>query len=103
MGNIVFLIVSNLAFVFPSAVAGCMRLFPEALVYGTTAAVSGVYHYLDATGTKCLVHAHVCYATLSFMDFVYAYTMIALTLLLESSFVSCSAITSQGGSSVRGK
>lgn len=87
-----FLIVSNLPFMFPAVVAWCMRMYPESLVYGFMTIISSVYHYLDQTGTRCLVSKHICLSTLHFLDFVYAYSMIGLTtsIWLHSSSVSMS-------------
>lgn len=73
------LVVSNLPFLFPSVVAGVMRLYPEALIYLFMAVISSLYHYLDQTGVKCLWSTHMCYSTFHFLDFVYAYSMIGLT------------------------
>jgi hypothetical protein len=73
------LIVSNLPFIFPAVVAGFMRMYSEALVYLFMTFISSFYHYLDQTGVSCIISTHICYSTLHFLDFVYAYSMIGLT------------------------
>ena len=57
-----------------------MRMYAESLVYALMTIISGLYHYLDQTRTACLIHNHMCLPTLHFLDFVYAYSMIALTV-----------------------
>lgn len=85
-----FLIVSNLPFIFPAVVSWCMRMYPEALVYGFMTIISSVYHYLDQTRTRCLISNHICLSTLHFLDFVYAYSMISLTTSIWLHYSSAS-------------
>lgn len=78
LGHDLFLILSNLAFLFPACLAYRMHLVYECTIYTLMCVVSGFYHIEDTTQSVRWLH----YRTAQTLDFYMAFSMITRTALM---------------------